>query len=135
MGEGTNCRACDDVVIRHVKILTPPACTPDDIEPMNDDGTPAGFHFDHDGFRVPFIVVSPYARAGYVSHTVYDHSSLLRFVEARFGLPAMTRRDANATPPVDMLDFAHPAFMTPPTLAPSTYDPAVRARCNTQYPM
>jgi phospholipase C len=112
----------------------PAACPPDDHEPTNDDGTPAGFHFDRYGFRVPFIVVSPYARAGFVSHTVYDHTSLLRFVEARFGLPAMTRRDANATPPMEMFDFAHPPFMTPPPIAPSVYDPAVRDRCNAQFP-
>jgi phospholipase C len=115
-------------------LAPPPACPPDGMQPVNIDGSSAPGHFDRYGFRVPFMVVSPYTRAHYVSHTVYDHTSLLRFVEARFGLPAMTARDANATPPMDLFDFAHPPYMTPPTLTPSTYDPAVRARCNAQFP-
>jgi phospholipase C len=39
------------------------------------------------GFRVPLVVISPYAKAGYISHTVYDFGSILKFVEATFGLP------------------------------------------------
>ncbi len=46
------------------------------------------------GPRVPTIVISPYARRGYVDHTPYDFTSLLRFVEERFGLAPLTARDA-----------------------------------------
>jgi phospholipase C len=37
------------------------------------------------GFRVPLMIVSPFARGGFVSHNVFDHTSLLRFLETRFG--------------------------------------------------
>jgi phospholipase C len=41
------------------------------------------------GMRVPTLVVSPYARRGYVSGYLYEHSSILKFIERRFGLPAL----------------------------------------------
>jgi phospholipase C len=41
------------------------------------------------GFRVPTLVVSPWARRGYVSGQLYEHSSLLKFIERRFGLPSL----------------------------------------------
>ena len=108
-----------------------PACTPDDLAPHLGNGTPVAGDFAHTGFRVPFLVVSPYAKAHHVSHVVYDHTSITRFIEARFGLPALTRRDANATPPYDMFDFAHPAFMTPPVIdAHTTVPQAILTACN-----
>ena len=47
--------------------------------------------FDRYGFRVPVAVVSPYAKPHYVSHVIDDHTSILRFIELRFGLPALTQ--------------------------------------------
>jgi phospholipase C len=41
------------------------------------------------GFRVPTLVVSPYARRGYISGQLYEHSSILKFIERRFGLPTL----------------------------------------------
>ncbi len=41
------------------------------------------------GFRVPMLVVSPWARRGYISSQLYEHSSVLKFIERRFGLPAL----------------------------------------------
>jgi phospholipase C len=41
------------------------------------------------GMRVPTLVVSPYARRGYVSGQLYEHSSILKFIERRFGLPTL----------------------------------------------
>ncbi len=41
------------------------------------------------GFRVPMLVVSPYARRGYISGQLYEHSSILKFIEHRFGLPSL----------------------------------------------
>ena len=58
------------------------------------------------GIRVPLIIISPYAKPGFISHTTYEFSSLLKFVEERFGLPALTTRDANANDPLDSFDFA-----------------------------
>lgn len=41
------------------------------------------------GFRVPMLVVSPWARRGYVSGQLYEHSSMLKFIERRFALPTL----------------------------------------------
>jgi len=60
------------------------------------------------GPRVPLLIISPYAKPGYVSHTVYDHTSVLRFVEKRYGLPALTTRDALADAMLDSFDFTQP---------------------------
>ena len=46
------------------------------------------------GFRVPALMVSPWARRGFVSHDVKDHTSWLTFVQWRFGLPPLTTRNA-----------------------------------------
>jgi phospholipase C len=62
--------------------------------------------YDGLGFRVPLLVVSPYAKEGYVSHVDYEHGSLLRFVEDRFGLATLSAADARATSPeADCFDF------------------------------
>jgi len=57
------------------------------------------------GPRVPLIIISPYAKAGYISHTQYEFSSVLKFIEELFGLPALTLRDANANDTTDSFDF------------------------------
>ncbi len=106
------------------------ACPPDNLQPHDGNGNPLPGAFDTTGFRVPFILVSPYAKAHYVSHTVFDHTSVVRFIEARFGLPALTARDANATPPMDMFDFQNPPFLTPPAIAAHTTVPdPILAQC------
>jgi phospholipase C len=60
------------------------------------------------GPRVPTLIISPYARRGYVDHTTYNFASLLRLVEQRFGLPALTALDAKTTPLLDSFDFTAP---------------------------
>lgn len=74
--------------------------------------------YDRYGFRVPAVMVSPYAKTGYVSSTVYDHTSALKLIERKWNLPPLTARDAAANDPLDMLDLAVPAFAEPPRLAP-----------------
>jgi phospholipase C len=72
--------------------------------------------FDRYGIRVPFIVVSPWARGHFVSHVVHSHTSMLRFVELAFDLPALTARDANSDALLDLFDFrCGPALTAPPT--------------------
>jgi phospholipase C len=79
-----------------------------------DDGPPA---YDRLGFRVPAVIVSPYARPGYVTSTVYDHTSILKLIERKWNLPPLTRRDAAANDPLDALDLENPPrFLTPPSL-------------------
>ncbi|HEU5270671.1 MAG TPA: alkaline phosphatase family protein [Jatrophihabitans sp.] len=75
------------------------------------------------GFRVPALVISPLARRGYVAHDVYDHTSVLKLIEWRWGLPALTPRDASAGNLAEVLDFdsppdpAAPGYSVPPFLA------------------
>ena len=54
------------------------------------------------------MVLSPFARTGHVGHEVYDHSSILKMVEWRFGLKPLTKRDAAARNLAESFDFAHP---------------------------
>jgi phospholipase C len=109
--------------------VTPPAAVaPDDFPPDSGNGS-----FKQYGMRVPFLVVSPYAKRGHVSHEVTDHTSILRFVEARFNLPAMTNRDANAAPAFDMFDFEHPDLSVP-TLPAVTIDPTIQSACINAFP-
>jgi phospholipase C len=60
------------------------------------------------GFRVPCLVISPFARSGFVDPTVYDHTSLLRFIEDRFALGTLSARDAAANPLLGAFDFTAP---------------------------
>lgn len=114
-------------------VAPPAACPPDNIAAIvQPGGVQAGF--DRYGFRVPLIVVSPYAKPGHVSHVVSDHTSILRFIEARFNLPSMTARDANADPLFDMFDFSKPALLTPPQLAQPNLDQAKLTACTNEFP-
>jgi hypothetical protein len=58
------------------------------------------------GPRVPLLIISPYAIAGKISHTQYEPSSILKFIEERFGLPPLAGRDANANSTIDSFDFS-----------------------------
>lgn len=58
------------------------------------------------GFRVPLLVVSPYAKKGYVSHVTHDFGSILNFVETTFGLPSLGYADARADNMSDCFDFS-----------------------------
>jgi len=106
----------------------PAAIPPDDIPPALKPGDlPGGFN--RYGFRVPSGVVSPYAKKDFVSHTVYDHTSILKTVEEKWNLPALTRRDANANSLFDMLNLEdEPAFLKPPKL-PAAPNPAAKQGC------
>ncbi|MBT1001953.1 alkaline phosphatase family protein [Paenarthrobacter sp. DKR-5] len=68
------------------------------------------------GFRVPAVVVSPRARRGYVAHDVYDHTSVLKAIEWRFGLAPLTPRDQDARNIAEVLDFG-----SAPNLSASRY--------------
>src|SRR5438067_3542439 len=57
------------------------------------------------GTRVPTIVISPFARTGFVDHTIYDTTSILALIEHRFGLTPLSSRDASAADMRGALDF------------------------------
>jgi phospholipase C len=107
----------------------PRAIKPDSIAPMLGPRDVPGA-YDRYGFRVPLIVVSPWARKSYVSRVVQDHTSLDAFIEHKWNLPAMTFRDANAASMLDYFDFTKPAFARPPALAASPSLTPGLARCN-----
>ena len=76
--------------------------------------------YERYGFRVPAVIVSPYARPDFVLHDVLDHTSVLKLIEEKWNLPPLTRRDAAAVSPLGALDLdAPPAFRTPPELPPA----------------
>lgn len=65
------------------------------------------------GFRVPCLVISPWSRRGFVSSGIYDHTSVLKMLEWRWNLPALTVRDGGANNLAEVLDFTAPNTSTP----------------------
>jgi phospholipase C len=61
------------------------------------------------GFRVPCLVISPFALPGAIDHAVHDHASILRFIELRYGLSPLATRDAAADDFRSAFDFSAPA--------------------------
>ena len=80
--------------------------------------------YERYGFRVPAVIVSPYARPDFVLSEVLDHTSVLKLIEEKWNLPPLTNRDAAAASPLGALDLtAPPAFLTPPLLPPAKGGP------------
>jgi len=69
------------------------------------------------GFRVPAILISPFARRRHVSSQTYDHTSILKLIEWRWNLPALSVRDANANNLADELDFSTKPDLSAPDFA------------------
>ena len=63
-----------------------------------DSGYVQPLDFFGDGTRIPMIVVSPYSRGGNISHVYSDHVSILKFIEANWRLPTVTRRGRDNLP-------------------------------------
>jgi acid phosphatase len=61
------------------------------------------------GMRVPTVIISPFAKKGFVDHTVYDSTAILKLIETRFGLDPLGDRDKNAKDMTAAFDFAKPA--------------------------
>ena len=83
------------------------------------------------GFRVPALLISPRARRGHVSHTVFDHTSVLKAIEWRWGLAPLSPRDAHAANIVSALNFTDPPDLTAPTF---TVAPVVPVPCQAATP-
>jgi phospholipase C len=97
------------------------AVSPDGIKPVdllpNDictTSTGPTCDFVYTGYRVPLIVVSPFTKQNYVSHTVEDTTAILKFIETRFGLSSLTQRDAAQDDMSEFFDFTTPPWATPP---------------------
>ncbi len=78
------------------------------------------------GFRIPTVLISPFARRRHVAHGVYDHTSVLKLLEWRFGLEPLSKRDAEAKNLAAALDFSHRNLKVPKITAPRL---VVGARC------
>ena len=98
-----------------------PTVSPDGIKPV--DLLPGDFcttstgptcDFTYTGYRVPLIVVSPFSKQNYVSHTVADTTAILKLIETRFNLPPLTKRDAAQMDMTEFFNFSNPPWMTPP---------------------
>jgi phospholipase C len=89
---------------------------PDNIAPKLSSSDQPGA-FNQSGFRVPLIVISPWVKPSFVSHTTRDYTSILRLIEDRFNVAHLTLRDANADNMMEFFDFsAGPQLLTPPAL-------------------
>jgi len=81
----------------------------DDYGGWYDREPPAYVDYDGLGLRLPMLIISPYAKKGYVSHVHYEHGSILKFTEDQFGLPRLTASDKRANSPEgDAFDFTQP---------------------------
>jgi phospholipase C len=88
------------------------------------------------GFRVPALLVSPFARPGYIDHTVLDFASILRFIEDNWSLNPVAERDTFASSFDDAFDFAsgarEPRFISPDRSPPQPV-PSVRGLIYAMY--
>jgi phospholipase C len=92
-----------------MKTVNPDGIPPQDLHP----GDPPG-DFTITGFRVPLMVISPFAKPHFVSHTSMDFTAMLKFIETRFNLPALNKRDAAQADMTEFFDW------TGPNLSPGT---------------
>jgi phospholipase C len=88
----------------------------DDFGGFYDHVPPPAVDYYGLGVRVPLIVISPYVKEGFVSHTVYEFASVLQFIESRHKLKSLTARDVEANSLLDMFDFSQPP--APPLILP-----------------
>ncbi|MGH9565385.1 MAG: alkaline phosphatase family protein [Candidatus Angelobacter sp.] len=96
---------------------------PDNIPPMLRPFDVNG-DFTKSGFRVPLIVISPFSKKNFVSHTPMDFTAALKFIETRFGLPNLTARDASMPDMTEFFDFstADGPWAVPPNPPAQTHD-------------
>jgi len=89
---------------------------PDSFPPMLQAGDKPG-DFAHSGLRIPVMVISPWSKPNYVSHTWRDLTSILRLIETRFNIAqSLTARDAAADNMMEFFDFTTAHWLTPPSL-------------------
>ena len=103
----------------HVKpiLVTPPG---DYSQPIDLGAKDTHGEFNVTGFRVPVIVISPWVKAHDVSHLPMDYTAILKLIETRYTVAALTKRDASAGNMTDtqngFFDFSSPHLLTVPPL-------------------
>jgi phospholipase C len=99
----------------HVAPYSVPA--PDAIPPKRNSGDGGKYdNFTYSGFRVPLLVISPWVKPRFVSHTNREFTSILKLIETRFNLQPLTDRDAAADDMTEFFDFSTPHLLVPPEL-------------------
>jgi phospholipase C len=104
-----------------------PMPSPDGIAPkdlragddcLNSDGSinsSPTCNFMYTGYRLPLVVISPFTKKNFVSHTVADYTAILKLIETRFNLHSLTARDAAQMDMTEFFDFNAVPWKTPPT--------------------
>jgi phospholipase C len=99
-----------------------PAVSPDDIAAKDlqpgdicTSGGGSNCDFNHTGFRLRLLVVSPFTKKNFVSHTVADYTAILKLIETRFGLSPLTKRDTVQMDMTEFFDFQNVPWATPPS--------------------
>ncbi|MBV8207140.1 MAG: hypothetical protein JO041_10130 [Acidobacteria bacterium] len=92
-----------------------PVPNPDGIKPLDLSAADTPGDFTITASRVPNMVISPFTRKNYVSHTPMDYTAYLRFIEARWGLPTLTARDAAMPDMTEFFDFGARPWASPPS--------------------
>ncbi len=101
--------------------VSPDGIPPSDLQQGDFCYSPSGptpgpmCDFTHTGFRIPLIVISPFSKKHYVDHTVADYTAILKFIETRFKLPSLTKRDAAQMDMTEFFDFQNAPWLTPPS--------------------
>ena len=100
-------------------VASPDGIKPLDLLPIDSPGD-----FTLTAGRVPNMVISPFTKKNFVSHTPMDYTAYLRFIEARWSLPTLTARDASMPDMTEFFDFTGKPWATPPTPPPQNMNGA-----------
>ena len=94
----------------------------DDSDGWYDHVKPATFDYFEPGFRIPMVIVSPYAKRGYISHHVHYIGSILHFIEHTYGLGSLHTADARSDRFNDCFDFAQKPLPYVPVKLPGSFE-------------
>jgi phospholipase C len=95
-----------------VAVPNPDGIPPQDLIP----GLDVAGDFTMTGVRVPNMIISPFSKKNFVSHTPMDYTAFLKLIETRFGVPALTARDASMPDMTEFFDFSNGGpWAVPPT--------------------
>ena len=72
-------------------------------------------NFQYTGYCLPLVVISPFTKKNFVFHTVAEYTAILKLIETRFHLPALTARDQAQMDMTEFFDFNAAPWKTPPT--------------------
>ena len=100
--------------------VSPDGIPPSDLKPTDIcfGMTGGTCDFTYTGYRIPLIVISPFTKKNFVSHTPADSTAILRLIETRFGLKNLSARDAAQMDMTEFFDFQNIPWKTPPANIP-----------------